>query len=81
MEKIFLSLGEVGIQPVGNVMVDHAPVVTNARQFKNDDAVVIIKDADGQQNVDDLGWRTWCLNNPDGLQGFAKFNSGSKRIE
>lgn len=76
-----LSLGEASIQPVRHVTIDDASVVPHPSQLKNDDAVVIIKDANGEKNVDDLGWQSWRLNNPDGLQGFAKLNSGAQRIK
>ncbi len=76
-----LSLGQMPVEPRRNLMVDNASIITHAGKLQNDDAVVVIQDAHGEQDGDNVAWQKWRLNNPDGLEGFAKINSGSKRIE
>jgi len=76
-----LFLGQVHIEPVSNFIVNDASVVSDPRQFKDDNAVVVIQNPNSQQDVDDLAWQKWCLNNPDGLQGFAKVDCCAQRVE
>lgn len=63
-----LSLGKVAIEPVRHVKILDAAVVTDACNFQNHDAVVIVDSARVQKDVYDGRWGKLCLDNPEGVE-------------
>jgi hypothetical protein len=75
-----LKESEMGIQPIGRILVDHPPKVPDPGYLKHNDSVVIIKDSEPEKHIDDFAGFQRCLNDPEGLKGPAIINRAFKGL-
>lgn len=68
------------IEPVCRLLIDNATEVPVSRYFKDDDAVVIIKNAGPQKPRDDFAGLQRCFNDPHRLEGPAIIARTSERV-
>lgn len=71
---------KVSVQPISRLLVEDAPVISDARYLQDDDAVVIVKDIGRHEAGNDLAGFERCFDDPDRLQGPAIINRTRKRL-
>lgn len=58
-------------KPFGRAIVDYPAEIANACDFKDNDTVIVVKDAETDEYVDYLAGLERCLNDPHRLKGPA----------
>lgn len=67
-------------KPLSRLLVDYSPKVTDARDLKDDYAVIVVEDANAKEDGYYLAGLQRCLNDPERLKGPAIINRAFKRL-
>lgn len=59
------SLGQMTVQPIGDLLRSDTAIIPNATDLKNDDSVILINSPYAAKYINDFGRGPWCFNDPE----------------